>query len=171
MLKMSNQEKIKLLVAIYEQHWLHARHVENERLWFTNIYAIILAGTLSLLSIPTYSGFYVAVLIFLLSLTMIGILFSLKVKLTFRWYTAKAMQIMKDYKLDNYRIDITKPQTVIEKISVSSLFPMFYGFCFSMLSSLLTYTLTEHIFFSLTTFGVLVCSLTFSIHYLSKFRL
>lgn len=32
------------LRTIYEQYWLHARHQENQRLWYTNIYAIIVGG-------------------------------------------------------------------------------------------------------------------------------
>ena len=34
---------------IYEQHWVHARHVENERLWFTNIFVVIMGALLAIL--------------------------------------------------------------------------------------------------------------------------
>lgn len=34
------------LRTMYREHWEHARHCENEILWFTNIYAIILAAIL-----------------------------------------------------------------------------------------------------------------------------
>lgn len=33
------------LRMVYEQNWLHFRHVENERLWFTNIFALMVAIT------------------------------------------------------------------------------------------------------------------------------
>ena len=37
------------LRKIYEQYWLHARHQETQRLWFTNIYAVIAAGVFAYL--------------------------------------------------------------------------------------------------------------------------
>lgn len=36
------------LKKMYEQYWLHSRHQEIQRLWFTNIYAVIFTGVLSL---------------------------------------------------------------------------------------------------------------------------
>jgi hypothetical protein len=36
---------------IYEQYWLHARHQENQRLSFTNIYAVIVTGVFAFLGI------------------------------------------------------------------------------------------------------------------------
>ena len=44
-----NDKEIKILLTVLEQNWLHARHVENERLWITNIYVLIVAGVLSFL--------------------------------------------------------------------------------------------------------------------------
>ena len=46
-MKKTSNESIELVKTIYEQHWLHARHVENERLWLTNIFAILFAGSLA----------------------------------------------------------------------------------------------------------------------------
>ena len=43
----TKEGRVELLKSIYEQHWLHARHVENERLWFTNIYFIAVGGLLA----------------------------------------------------------------------------------------------------------------------------
>ena len=40
------QEYKEELIAIFKEHWNHARHCENERLWFTNIYAIVVAAIL-----------------------------------------------------------------------------------------------------------------------------
>jgi len=42
--------------TVYEQHWLHARHVENERLWFTNIFVIVTGGLLALIGYILASG-------------------------------------------------------------------------------------------------------------------
>jgi len=49
-------EQTELLKAVYEQHWLHARHVENERLWFTNIFAVIVAGLLAFMFTSENNG-------------------------------------------------------------------------------------------------------------------
>lgn len=34
------------LETIFTEHWKHARHCENERLWFTNVYAVVVAAIL-----------------------------------------------------------------------------------------------------------------------------
>jgi len=34
------------LETIFKEHWNHARHCENERLWFNNIYAVVVAAIL-----------------------------------------------------------------------------------------------------------------------------
>jgi hypothetical protein len=44
---MAEESNREPLVSIYEQHRLHARHAENERLWFTNIYMILVGVLLS----------------------------------------------------------------------------------------------------------------------------
>ncbi len=42
---MSETDETKLsLDVIYNQHWEHARHVESERFWFTNIFVIIVGA-------------------------------------------------------------------------------------------------------------------------------
>ncbi|MBA7702505.1 hypothetical protein ES703_111274 [subsurface metagenome] len=38
------------LCTIYEQYWLHARHQENQRLWYTNVYAILVSGLVVFMS-------------------------------------------------------------------------------------------------------------------------
>src|SRR5205814_10334903 len=65
----------RTLLAIFVQHWENARHIKNERLSFTNIYAIVSAGILSLLH--SASGEFVleiSILAFLCSFSAIGLL-------------------------------------------------------------------------------------------------
>ncbi len=45
-IKMSPEKNDENLKTIYEQYWLHARHVADERLWFTNIYILVVVGIL-----------------------------------------------------------------------------------------------------------------------------
>ncbi|KYK34626.1 MAG: hypothetical protein AYK18_13925 [Theionarchaea archaeon DG-70] len=39
-------DSIPELETIFTEHWKHARHCENERLWFTNIYVAVVAAIL-----------------------------------------------------------------------------------------------------------------------------
>ncbi len=164
----SEKDRFKLLLAVYEQHWLHARHCENERLWFTNIYAVILAGALSLFGGSVYSAFGVAVLLSLMSLTVLGLLLSLKIKLIFLWHTDRADEIVRRAGLEDYLIDVTRPKTRVQKISASTLFVLFYVVCFSILCSLLVFTLTEQTLLTILVFAASSLVLTGCIFYSVK---
>lgn len=48
------QEYKDELIAIFKEHWNHARHCENERLWFTNIYAVVVAAVLVFIGNAAY---------------------------------------------------------------------------------------------------------------------
>ena len=50
-IKMLPEKNDKNLKTIYEQYWLHARHVADERLWFTNIYILVVVRILIFLPI------------------------------------------------------------------------------------------------------------------------
>ena len=52
------------LRRVYEQYWLHARHQEVQRLWFTNIYSMIVAGTFAYFG--AIKGFSTPLLVFLI---------------------------------------------------------------------------------------------------------
>ena len=43
-------ENSAVFIDILKENWLHARHVENGRMWFANIFAAIVVGTLAYLS-------------------------------------------------------------------------------------------------------------------------
>lgn len=70
-----------LLLAVFQQNWENARHIKNERLWFTNIYAMITAGTLSLLQVARGNfPLEVTIIIFMLLFSIIGLLTSFRLK-------------------------------------------------------------------------------------------
>lgn len=85
---MINEEKEpteQSLKIAFEQNWLHARHLENERLWFTNIYAIIVAGILVVLGslgFDKFSQFFYLIL-FLDILSILGIIVVIKTNAEF----------------------------------------------------------------------------------------
>ena len=71
---MDEKTRHELLKSVYEQHWLHARHVEYERTWFTVVFAIIIAGSATSLTtidnkelLPLFAT-YTASIIFVLSI-------------------------------------------------------------------------------------------------------
>lgn len=70
----------KIFIAILEQNWTHLRHVESQRMWFTNIFALVVAGVLSFLgtrSTPSLSSNF-AVIAFLWFFSVLGLLQTLK---------------------------------------------------------------------------------------------
>ncbi len=71
----------RALLVVFQQHWENARHIKNERLSFTNVYAIITAGILSLLhSIRGEFVLEISILAFLCCFSIIGLLTSLRLK-------------------------------------------------------------------------------------------
>ncbi len=128
-MKDANNEKIELIKTVYEQHWLHARHVENERLWFTNIFAIIFAGSLAVTKDKLFEISSLPLVIFLMILSCFGIMFSLKIDSIFKTHTEYAKQILKTHGLYDMWARYNK-HWVNEKIRISRLFPIFFAICF-----------------------------------------
>ena len=68
------------LRKVYEQYWLHARHQETQRLWFTNIYTLLIAGVFAYLGASGVDNpTKVLLFIFLAMLSLFGYL------LTYAW--------------------------------------------------------------------------------------
>ena len=63
----------KNLRVVYEQYWGHARHVANERLWFTNIYAVIVGGAFAFMATSQSSVVHLYLSGFLLILSLTGL--------------------------------------------------------------------------------------------------
>jgi len=104
--KSSNRNRPKNeLLTILEQNWLHARHIENERLWFTNIYAIIVAGMIGILSINGFvnSSLMMTLLsIFLIYLSLLGIIATYKLSAEFHNHMNKIELIVERLKIKDY---------------------------------------------------------------------
>lgn len=100
------QTGAELLKAVYEQHWLHARHIENERLWFTNIFGVITAGLLAVLftsgghSVPNVFAICVGGTILILSLA--GYWLCVTWRAPFIEHTTLANKIFKNIELQQY---------------------------------------------------------------------
>lgn len=138
----TNNEKIDIVKAVYEQHWLHARHVENERLWLTNIFAIILAGSLSAIKDKLFDISSLPLVIFLMILSGFGIIFSLKIDSIFKTHTRSAKQILERYGLSDMWAR-SKRHWVNDKIRISRLFPIFFSICFYFFLFVLIYIFSK----------------------------
>lgn len=95
------KQKNERLLEALRQNWLHVRHLETERWWFTNIYAVIVAGTLALPVQRDIKGFS-HLISFLLVLSILGLLVVLKTSQEFTNHMKKIQEIIKDLNLDNY---------------------------------------------------------------------
>ncbi|MGB3906523.1 MAG: hypothetical protein WBB22_16560 [Anaerolineae bacterium] len=69
---MSSKQNDNGLKGTYEQHWLHARHVADERLWFTNIYVLTVVGLLAFLKVDQPLFLRLGLLLFVLLLSIVG---------------------------------------------------------------------------------------------------
>ena len=108
---MSQQENLQdnntmaNLRTLLEQHWDHARHLESERAWFMNAYAVVIGGVLAFIigmkvediSNLVTSKLFQFFVIFLVGLTFFGFIH------TIRW----------TYSFECHRIKINKLATII----------------------------------------------------------
>ena len=94
-IKMLPEKNDKNLKTIYEQYWLHARHVADERLWFTNIYILVVVGILIFLQIDQPLFIRLGVTVFVLLLSVAGFLICHSLTVHFITYsrTAELIQI------------------------------------------------------------------------------
>jgi hypothetical protein len=86
----SEQSEIEILLEALKENYEHFRHVENERLWFTNIYAII-AG--AILTFFKEGRIFVHSTIFLIILSILGLLMSLRLKADIQDFQHKIIEI------------------------------------------------------------------------------
>lgn len=94
-----DEEKDDILEVLLEQSWLHIRHVENHRLWFTNMYFLVVAGVLTYLSTqaPAFVTYAFPLLaIFLLLLAILGLVVCFKTDKVNHAYTETIENIVKD---------------------------------------------------------------------------
>ncbi len=75
-----HHEEAENMRRLLEQHWLHCRHIESERAWFMNVYAIISGGIITYTF--TTKPMELRPIYFLMAFTVIGLL------LAYRWSIA-----------------------------------------------------------------------------------
>lgn len=149
---------------VYEQHWLHARHVENERLWFTNIFVIVTGGLIALIGYMLASGasedqplssllsaFLVGIPSLILVLSVIGYFLCVSWRAPFVEHTTLVTKMLQEYPEFYKKYGTGARQDLYKLIKVGGItahemFLYFYGALASIaLFFLLTVTLHERV--------------------------
>lgn len=115
----------EVLLTIYEQNWLHIRHIENERMICLNAYVAILSAVLYVI-IQGVQPFLTHIIVFLLAFSVVNFLLSVKMEAVIEEYTKKNRKIIKKWKLLRYagfRVKRGKWRFV----RLRYIFPCFYG--------------------------------------------
>jgi hypothetical protein len=120
------QKELELIKSTYEQNWLHVRHVENERLWFTNTYVIIL-GALIVFSLRSDIPHFIKVstLSFLILMSFLGINFSLRVRKVVYEHHLRTKRIAEEYNLRKY-IHIGKTREEYKQAGIKGFLEMLF---------------------------------------------
>ena len=63
--------------AVFQENWANVRHIKSERIWFTNIFSIITAGSLSLLHVSGEAVPQLLLIGFMCVFSLMGLLTSL----------------------------------------------------------------------------------------------
>src|SRR5438874_6298907 len=129
LLQLSPSEK-RTLLAIFVQHWENARHIKNERLSFTNIYAIVSAGILSLLhAVRGEVILEISLLVFLLAFSVIGLLTSLRLKAELEECLRSIERIVAQTGLEEFMPVVDARGSLTRYPKFRWLFPVFYSIC------------------------------------------
>ena len=116
------------LIHIFEQNWIHIRHMEHYRIWCVNTYAVVMAGITYALSTGKLEPYFAFVAGFLMILTMTYLLIALKVEAIIRKFVSHNGAIIKKMKVKEYAPVRTR-EGIWVIIRLQYLFPVFYGAC------------------------------------------
>lgn len=168
-----DQERAKNLRTVFEQHWLHARHVENERLWFTNIYALTVGGLLAFTygkaEDASFSPWPWQILVAILLLSLLGLFMSHSMRIPFlRHHTLAQVIQLKEWGLpytDEYKLEADKDKIVCTRRaaklwSLSGVFHLLYIFISAFSSAFIALSFTNSYLWAIVA-GVGFCVLLF----------
>ena len=111
------------------QNWENVRHVKNERLWFTNIYAIVVAGVLSFLHSATSNRLLeLSLIVFLFLLSFMGLLISFRLKAELEGYLDKLDRMIYQAGLEEFSVhDEALGGKIIRLLKFRWMFTFFYA--------------------------------------------
>ena len=129
-------DKDDLVLSIFEQNWLHARHVENQRVQMFGFYVLLvvaffaLAGQVVLEGLKTGRNYDIPPLLLLvmIMISLVFLLFSLRLECEFHQHVVLIEKLVEAYNLEEY---MGKPLDLWEGLNLPNwlsmpLFSMFY---------------------------------------------
>jgi hypothetical protein len=128
------------LKGIYEQYWLHARHQETQRLWFTNVFAVIVAGVFAYMGKSNDDTYDVYLLLFLTILSILGYFLTHAWNIPFVIFTrlAEKMAIIEwDLPRDYQRFTKYGDIKYRKPVSASKMIMIFYSLMISVFGMML----------------------------------
>ena len=140
----------KNLRVVYEQYWGHARHVANERLWFTNIYAVIVGGAFAFMATSQSSVVHLYLSGFLLILSLTGLFMCHSLVMHFITYSRMTELILVNEWNLPYRQYFPRGEEQMEaiKFGLNKAFYTLYVLMSSIFAGLLVYNLVSmHAFY------------------------
>lgn len=103
------------------------RYIRNERLWFTNIYALVVAATLSFLhAVEEDSGFSLVLLGFLIVFSVLGLVMSLRLRAELEDWLIKIRSLVRDISLPDHTATNEAGFGLLRYVQFRWLFPVFY---------------------------------------------
>lgn len=141
----NHEVRHKNLRVVYEQYWGHARHVANERLWFTNIYAIIVGGAFAFMVTSQSNIVHIYLPAFLLILSLLGFFMCHSLVMHFIWYSRMTELILINEWNLPYRRFFSEEGWPMEaiKFGLNKAFYFLYILMSSILAGLLVYNLAS----------------------------
>lgn len=119
-----------IIKARFEQHWLHARHVENERLSITAAYITLVAAMLTYFKGTTLGHESIPLIAFLLLLSVLCLALCMKLHVVFDAHTKEADRLLLDNDISPMLDRLGRhPINKNKFLRVSGLFSTFYSAC------------------------------------------
>ncbi|MFC1983179.1 hypothetical protein ACFLV5_05310, partial [Chloroflexota bacterium] len=84
-------------IELMKENWRHARHVETERMWFANLYAVILVALFAYIG---EKGMTIPPLAALLVISVVWLLITVKLNASFAKHIKSVQNIFDDKKID-----------------------------------------------------------------------
>lgn len=86
-------------IDIMKENWLHARHIETERMWFANVFVAIIAGTAAYLSKKELELPPLPILYILLIISIFWLCLTIKLNAAFGNYIRAIQHIFDNEKI------------------------------------------------------------------------
>jgi len=124
-------EDVEVYLSIIKENKEHARHIETERMWFANIFAAIIVGTIAYLS---EVGLEIPPLIILSLFAVFCLLVTIKLNSAFSYHMKAIESVFKDKKIflgdkEEWRVYMGMPSRegrIWKLLSVAKLTVAFY---------------------------------------------